>query len=130
MFLLCFDPRMSSQLIRANVNLQFSYVCFSDTGEATLRIIGVAPDDDGVYTCVATNELGSVTSSASLRVLGESTVNEQIITGSLLAHSLSDNAGTSCNWVLFVSAVSTDGIRVSWKDNFESHYTEVVELGR
>lgn len=28
------------------------------------------------------------------------------------------------------SAVSTDGIRVSWKDNFESHYTEVVELGR
>lgn len=43
----------------------------SDTGEATLRIIGVASEDDGVYTCVATNELGSVTSSASLRVLGE-----------------------------------------------------------
>ncbi|KAI4817912.1 hypothetical protein KUCAC02_011284, partial [Chaenocephalus aceratus] len=69
---------------------------YSDTGEATLRIIGVSSEDDGVYTCVATNELGSVTSSASLRVL----------------------------------AVSTDGIRVSWKDNFESHYTEVVELGR
>lgn len=69
---------------------------YSDTGEATLRIIGVASEDDGVYTCVATNELGSVTSSASLRVL----------------------------------AVSTGGIRVSWKDNFESHYTEVVELGR
>lgn len=46
-------------------------VCFSDTGEATLRIIGVASEDDGVYTCVATNDLGSVTSSASLRVLGE-----------------------------------------------------------
>lgn len=43
----------------------------SDTGEATLRIIGVASEDDGVYTCVATNELGSVASSASLRVLGE-----------------------------------------------------------
>ncbi|XP_053302426.1 triple functional domain protein isoform X2 [Pleuronectes platessa] len=71
-------------------------ITYSDTGEATLRIIGVASDDDGVYTCVATNELGSVTSSASLRVL----------------------------------AVSTDGIRVSWKDNFEAHYTEVVELGR
>ncbi|XP_069371898.1 triple functional domain protein isoform X8 [Paralichthys olivaceus] len=71
-------------------------ITYSDTGEATLRIIGVASDDDGVYTCVATNELGSVTSAASLRVL----------------------------------AVSTDGIRVSWKDNFESHYTEVVELGR
>lgn len=44
---------------------------FSDTGEATLRIIGVAFEDDGVYTCVATNELGSATSSASLRVLGK-----------------------------------------------------------
>uniref|UniRef100_A0A3P9CP01 non-specific serine/threonine protein kinase n=1 Tax=Maylandia zebra TaxID=106582 RepID=A0A3P9CP01_9CICH len=73
-------------------------IAYSDTGEATLRIIGVASEDDGVYTCVATNELGSVTSSASLRVLGE--------------------------------PVSTDGVRVSWKDNFESHYTEVVELGR
>ncbi|XP_068189975.1 triple functional domain protein isoform X2 [Antennarius striatus] len=71
-------------------------IAYSDTGEATLRIIGVASEDDGVYTCVATNELGSVASSASLRVL----------------------------------AVSTDGIRVSWKDNFESHFTEVVELGR
>ncbi|XP_060915558.1 triple functional domain protein-like isoform X5 [Labrus mixtus] len=69
---------------------------YSDTGEATLRIIGVASEDDGVYTCVATNELGSVASSASLRVL----------------------------------AMSSDGIRVSWKDNFESHFTEVVELGR
>uniref|UniRef100_A0A669ERS6 non-specific serine/threonine protein kinase n=1 Tax=Oreochromis niloticus TaxID=8128 RepID=A0A669ERS6_ORENI len=69
-------------------NGHFMHVCFSDTGEATLRIIGVASEDDGVYTCVATNELGSVTSSASLRVLGD------------------------------------------WKDNFESHYTEVVELGR
>lgn len=48
-------------------------VSSSDTGEATLRIIGVAAEDDGVYTCIATNELGSVTSSASLRVLGEST---------------------------------------------------------
>lgn len=46
-------------------------VCFSDAGEATLRIIGAASEDDGVYTCVATNELGSVTTSASLRVLGK-----------------------------------------------------------
>lgn len=52
-------------------------VDFSDTGEATLRIIGVASEDDGVYTCVATNELGSVTSSASLRVLGENKLNTQ-----------------------------------------------------
>ncbi|XP_046874576.1 triple functional domain protein-like [Hypomesus transpacificus] len=69
---------------------------YSETGEATLRIVGVASEDDGVYTCVATNDLGSVTSSASLRVL----------------------------------AVSSDGVRVSWKDNFDAHYTEVAELGR
>lgn len=71
-------------------------IAYSDTGEATLRIVGVTFEDDGVYTCVATNELGSVASSASLRVLG----------------------------------VSSDGVRVSWKDNFESHYMEVVEVGR
>ncbi|XP_023200936.1 triple functional domain protein isoform X6 [Xiphophorus maculatus] len=71
-------------------------IAYNDAGEATLRIIGATAEDDGVYTCVATNELGSVTSSASLRVL----------------------------------AVSTDGLRVSWKDNFESQYTEVAELGR
>lgn len=49
---------------------------FSDTGEATLRISGAASEDDGVYTCVATNELGSVTSSASLRVLGKDQQND------------------------------------------------------
>uniref|UniRef100_A0A3Q3GJP7 Protein kinase domain-containing protein n=1 Tax=Labrus bergylta TaxID=56723 RepID=A0A3Q3GJP7_9LABR len=48
--------------------MSFFFLNFSDTGEATLRIIGVASEDDGVYTCVATNELGSVASSASLRV--------------------------------------------------------------
>ncbi|XP_042151367.1 triple functional domain protein isoform X2 [Oncorhynchus tshawytscha] len=71
-------------------------IAYSETGEATLRIVGVSSVDDGVYTCVAANDLGSVTSSAILRVL----------------------------------AVSNDGVRVSWKDNFESHYTEVAELGR
>ncbi|KAF3833685.1 hypothetical protein F7725_024889 [Dissostichus mawsoni] len=41
-------------------------VYFSDTGEATLRIIGVSSEDDGIYTCVATNELGSVTGRFSV----------------------------------------------------------------
>ncbi|KAG7275464.1 hypothetical protein CRUP_008321 [Coryphaenoides rupestris] len=71
-------------------------IAYSDTGEATLRIIGAASEDDGSYTCVATNDLGTVISSASLRVL----------------------------------AVSSDGVRVSWKENFESFYSEVTELGR
>uniref|UniRef100_A0A8C7DLT6 non-specific serine/threonine protein kinase n=1 Tax=Oncorhynchus kisutch TaxID=8019 RepID=A0A8C7DLT6_ONCKI len=67
------------------------------TGEATLRIVGVSSVDDGVYTCVAANDLGSVTSSAILRVLGKTTHTRTYIL---------------------------------WKDNFESHYTEVAELGR
>ncbi|XP_076864949.1 triple functional domain protein isoform X2 [Brachyhypopomus gauderio] len=69
---------------------------YSETGEATLRIVGVASEDDGIYACIATNDVGSVTSSASLRVLG----------------------------------TSSDGVRVMWKDNFESFYSEVAELGR
>ncbi|XP_053570468.1 triple functional domain protein isoform X2 [Bombina bombina] len=45
-------------------------IAYSDLGEATLKIIGVTTDDDGVYTCVAANDMGSVSSSSSLRVLG------------------------------------------------------------
>uniref|UniRef100_A0A672ZBR8 non-specific serine/threonine protein kinase n=1 Tax=Sphaeramia orbicularis TaxID=375764 RepID=A0A672ZBR8_9TELE len=99
-------------------------ITYSDTGEATLRIIGVASEDDGVYTCVATNELGSMTSSASLRVLGKHKA-DQISSQSIIGQCDIINRLPSSP-----SAVSTDGIRVSWKDNFESHYAEVVELGR
>uniref|UniRef100_A0A9J8DGQ5 non-specific serine/threonine protein kinase n=1 Tax=Cyprinus carpio carpio TaxID=630221 RepID=A0A9J8DGQ5_CYPCA len=66
----------------------------SETGEVTLRISPASLDDSGTYTCIASNDVGSVTSSAYLRVLG-----------------------TSCDGIL-------------WKDNFESFYTEVMELGR
>lgn len=45
---------------------------YSETEEAALRILGVSVEDSGVYTCVATNVAGSVTSSASLRVSGAS----------------------------------------------------------
>lgn len=66
----------------------------SETGEVTLRIAPATLDDSGTYTCIASNDVGSVTSSAYLRVLG-----------------------TSCDGIL-------------WKDNFESLYAEVMELGR
>lgn len=42
----------------------------SDLGEASLKIVGVTAEDDGIYTCIAANDMGSVSSSASLRVLG------------------------------------------------------------
>ncbi|XP_048363555.1 triple functional domain protein isoform X3 [Sphaerodactylus townsendi] len=69
---------------------------YSDVGEASLKILGVTTEDDGIYTCVAANDMGSVSSSASLRVLGP----------------------------------GSDGIMVTWKDNFDSLYSEVAELGR
>uniref|UniRef100_A0A7N8WP95 non-specific serine/threonine protein kinase n=1 Tax=Mastacembelus armatus TaxID=205130 RepID=A0A7N8WP95_9TELE len=45
-------------------------ITYSETGEASLRILGASVEDSGVYSCVATNVAGSVTSSASLQVLG------------------------------------------------------------
>uniref|UniRef100_A0A3Q3F7C9 Trio Rho guanine nucleotide exchange factor b n=1 Tax=Labrus bergylta TaxID=56723 RepID=A0A3Q3F7C9_9LABR len=71
-------------------------ITYSETEEAVLRILGVSVEDSGVYTCVATNVAGSVTSSASLRVSG----------------------------------TAEDGSEVLWKNGFESHYTEITELGR
>ncbi|XP_072536298.1 triple functional domain protein isoform X5 [Salminus brasiliensis] len=66
----------------------------SDTGEVTLCMSAVTVEDSGTYTCIATNDVGTVTSSACLRVQG------------------------TCS----------DGIL--WKENFESLYSEVMELGR
>lgn len=57
-----------------NVYLSFLLCCYSETEEVTLHILGVSVEDSGVYTCVATNVAGSVTSSASLKVSGESPV--------------------------------------------------------
>jgi len=44
-------------------------ISYSDLGEATLKIVGVTTEDDGIYTCIAVNDMGSASSSASLRVL-------------------------------------------------------------
>lgn len=43
---------------------------YSETGEASLCIQEASVEDSGVYTCLATNTAGTVTSSASLRVSG------------------------------------------------------------
>ncbi|XP_041039324.1 triple functional domain protein-like isoform X5 [Carcharodon carcharias] len=71
-------------------------IMYSDSGEATLKILNVTTDDDGTYTCVAVNDVGSASSSAILRVVGP----------------------------------GSDGVRVTWKDNFDSIYTEIAEIGR
>lgn len=48
------------------------HCCFcSESGEAALCILAASVGDSGLYSCVASNVAGSVTSSASLRVSGE-----------------------------------------------------------
>ncbi|XP_028673796.1 triple functional domain protein isoform X1 [Erpetoichthys calabaricus] len=54
-------------------------ISYSDSGEATLRIVGASAEDDGTYMCIATNDLGSVSSSAILRVLGPSSDGSKVI---------------------------------------------------
>ncbi|XP_053289185.1 triple functional domain protein [Pleuronectes platessa] len=71
-------------------------ITHSETGEAALCILGVSVEDSGVYTCVATNVAGTVTSYAGVTVSG----------------------------------IQDDGSEVLWKGSFESHYTEITELGR
>ncbi|XP_029695080.1 triple functional domain protein isoform X4 [Takifugu rubripes] len=51
---------------------------YSETEEATLRIVMVSVEDSGVYTCVATNVAGSVTSSANLTVSASHDGNSEI----------------------------------------------------
>lgn len=95
---------------------------FSETGEVTLRISPAALDDSGTYTCIASNDVGSVTSSAYLRVIGQlifiqcSKTKRLTVTGRVI-DGVGFFVGTSCDGIL-------------WKDNFESLYTEVMELGR
>nr|XP_020733670.1 triple functional domain protein [Odocoileus virginianus texanus] len=88
-------PRFSVELW-AWAASHWALPCCSDLGEAALKIVGVTTEDDGIYTCIAVNDMGSASSSASLRVLGP----------------------------------GSDGIVVTWKDNFDCFYSEVAELGR
>lgn len=43
-----------------------------DTGDIVLKICNLMPQDTGIYTCVAVNEHGTTSSSASIKVQGQS----------------------------------------------------------
>uniref|UniRef100_UPI00358F831F kalirin-like isoform X2 n=1 Tax=Myxine glutinosa TaxID=7769 RepID=UPI00358F831F len=43
---------------------------YNDSGEVVLKVYNVTPQDGGIYTCTAMNEIGSTISSATLRVQG------------------------------------------------------------
>lgn len=54
-------------------------ISYSESDEATLRILRVSAEDSGVYSCVATNAAGSVSTSASLTVSGTPEDGSEII---------------------------------------------------
>uniref|UniRef100_A0A8C8J1T2 non-specific serine/threonine protein kinase n=1 Tax=Oncorhynchus tshawytscha TaxID=74940 RepID=A0A8C8J1T2_ONCTS len=67
-----------------------------DTGDILLKICNLMPQDTGIYTCMAVNDHGTASSSASIKV----------------------------------QASTYDGMGIQWKDNFESSFTEICEIGR
>uniref|UniRef100_A0A671Z378 non-specific serine/threonine protein kinase n=1 Tax=Sparus aurata TaxID=8175 RepID=A0A671Z378_SPAAU len=67
-----------------------------DTGDILLKICNLMPQDTGIYTCVAVNDHGSASSSASIKV---------------------QDSGY-------------DGTGIQWKENFESTFSEISEIGR
>uniref|UniRef100_A0A8C2J0U4 non-specific serine/threonine protein kinase n=1 Tax=Cyprinus carpio TaxID=7962 RepID=A0A8C2J0U4_CYPCA len=68
-----------------------------ESGDIVLKICNLMPQDTGIYTCVAVNDHGTASSSASIKVQGK----------------------------------RNRGIKMGiWKDNFESTFTELCEIGR
>uniref|UniRef100_G3U8L9 non-specific serine/threonine protein kinase n=1 Tax=Loxodonta africana TaxID=9785 RepID=G3U8L9_LOXAF len=171
-------------------------ISYSDLGEAALKIVGATTEDDGLYTCIAVNDMGAASSSASLRVLavqGRPTrpLEEEAVCVGHIIHLLPPASSALCCFVFIApqtldkraqmwtwfkeisfqmttwaevrppglrlyifkrnaweqmgTALPTadgqptgfsplspgsDGIMVTWKDNFDAFYSEVAELGR
>ncbi|XP_051564019.1 kalirin-like isoform X2 [Myxocyprinus asiaticus] len=166
-----------------------------DTGDIVLKICNLMPQDTGIYTCVAVNEHGTSSSSASIKVQGipaapARPVAQEASSTAVIVHwlppSSSGNSAISSYTVEYrqedslvwqQSVVSTadvcvkienlipgghyqfrvsasnpwgisppsepsnmvtlpstasiyDGTGIQWKDNFESAFTEICEIGR
>ncbi|XP_035770529.1 kalirin-like [Neolamprologus brichardi] len=48
----------------------YSYALCRDTGDILLKVCNLMPQDTGIYTCVAVNDHGTASSSASIKVQG------------------------------------------------------------
>ncbi|XP_067891439.1 kalirin isoform X5 [Heterodontus francisci] len=169
---------------------------FSDSGEVMLKICNIMPQDSGIYSCLAVNEIGSTLSSATIKVQGvpaapgrpiaqersnssvilrwlppASTGNctissytveyreegslawQQSVASTLDTYLVIEDLIPGCQYQFRISASNPWGIsspsepsdfvtlscsneptsddsRIPWKDNFESAYTELFEIGR
>ncbi|EGV96406.1 Kalirin [Cricetulus griseus] len=83
-------------LTKATAAAESSDGSINDSGEITLKICNLMPQDSGIYTCIATNDHGSASTSATVKV----------------------------------QDAAADGATISWKENFDSAYTELNEIGR
>ncbi|KAK6310163.1 hypothetical protein J4Q44_G00200440 [Coregonus suidteri] len=166
-----------------------------DTGDILLKICNLMPQDTGIYTCVAINDHGTASSSASIKVQGipaapARPVAQEASSNAVIVHWLPPASSANCavssytveyrqedslvwqqsvvstvdvcvkiedlipgghyqfrvsasnpwgisppsepsNMVTLPSGISTfDGTGIQWKDNFESTFTEICEIGR
>ncbi|XP_036814809.1 kalirin isoform X5 [Oncorhynchus mykiss] len=166
-----------------------------DTGDILLKICNLMPQDTGIYTCMAVNDHGTASSSASIKVQGIPTaparpMAQEASSNAVTVHWLPPASSASCavssytveyrqedsllwqqsvvstvdvcvkiedlipgghyqfrvsasnpwgvsppsepsNMVTLPSGTSTyDGMSIQWKDNFESSFTEICEIGR
>nr|XP_015214258.1 PREDICTED: kalirin isoform X4 [Lepisosteus oculatus] len=166
-----------------------------ETGDILLKICNLMPQDTGIYTCVAVNDHGTSSSSASIKVQGIAAapsrpVAQEASNTAVILHWLPPASSGNCaissyaveyrqedsliwqqsvasavdtcieiedlipggHYQFRVSAInpwgvsppsepsnmvtlpcadsSYDGTDIHWKDNFESAYTELSEIGR
>ncbi|TKS67661.1 Kalirin [Collichthys lucidus] len=135
-----------------------------DTGDILLKICNLMPQDTGIYTCVAVNDHGSSSSSASIKVQGIPAapgrpVAQEASSTAVMVHwpppaSSAHSAVSSYTveyrqedsllWQQVASSreecvqIDTlipgdsgyDGTGIQWKENFETNFSEICEIGR
>ncbi|KAL6100434.1 kalrn [Pungitius sinensis] len=193
----CGRPRPSVTLKGPDQNPVTSNARFTidirDTGDILLKICNLMPQDTGIYTCVAVNDHGSASSSASIKVQGIPAspgrpVAQEASSSAVMIQWAAPASSAHCavssytveyrqedsllwqqvassreecvqidalipgghyqfrvrasnrwgvgppsepsNMITLPSSSSYDGTGIQWKENFESTFSEICEIGR
>lgn len=63
-------------------SIKIMHLCFyfySDSGEVMIKICNIMPQDSGIYSCLAVNEIGSASSSATIKVQGDKIFSNHVL---------------------------------------------------